>query len=276
MVCITFLRERKRMHRIGEVLSRYILPVWVACTYAFLYVPLLVLVIFSFNSVAFPYQWKGFSLQWYEQLFGSVDIWKAAANSFIVAISAVILSLTFGLFFVLWCFQSRKKWLLTFFYPVVIVPEIILAVGLLSFYVFFNIPLGLPALIMGHTLLGFGYAVPIIYTRYSALDKRMIEASLDLGANNKQTFRKIVMPLLKPALIAAGILIFILSFDDFLIAFFCANASSQTLSLYIFSMIRSGVSPVVNALATLMLIVSGILVAVYSFIKVKEDMEKIQ
>lgn len=264
------------MHRIGEFFSRYILPLWVACTYAFLYIPLLVLVIFSFNSVAFPYQWKGFSLQWYEQLFVSIDIWKAAANSFIVAIAAVVLSLTFGLFFVLWCSHGKKRWLLTFFYPVVIVPEIILAVGLLSFYVFFNIPLGLPALIMGHTLLGFGYAVPIIYTRYSALDKRMIEASLDLGANNRQTFLKVVMPLLQPALIAAGILIFILSFDDFLIAFFCANASSQTLSLYIFSMIRSGVSPVVNALATLMLIVSSVLVAIYSFVKVKEDMRERQ
>lgn len=262
------------MYRIGEFLSRYIVPVWVACAYAFLYIPIIVLIVFSFNSVAFPYQWKGFSLQWYEQLFESIDIWKAAANSFIVAIAAVFLSLTFSLFFVLWCVQSRKKWLLNLFYPVVIVPEIILAVGLLCFYVFFNIPLGLPALIMGHTLLGFGYAVPIIYTRYSALDKRMIEASLDLGANNRQTFRKIVMPLLQPALIAAGILIFIVSFDDFLIAFFCANASSQTLSLYIFSMIRSGVSPVVNALATLMLIISSVLVAVYSFIKVKEDTGK--
>lgn len=262
------------MHRIGKIFSRYFLPLWVVFTYAFLYVPLLVLVIFSFNKVAFPYQWHGFSLRWYHQLFLSDDIWKAAANSFIVASSAVTLSLTFSLFFVLWCSQGRKRWLLAFFYPVVIVPEIILAVGLLSFYVFFNVPLGLPALIMGHTLLGFGYAVPIIYNRYNAIDKRIIEASLDLGANTRQTFIKVVMPMLKPALIAAGILIFILSFDDFLIAFFCANASSQTLSLYIFSMIRSGVSPVVNALATLMLIVSSVLVAVYSFVKVNEDMKE--
>lgn len=262
------------MHRIGEFFSRYVLPVWVACAYTFLYLPLLVLVIFSFNSVAFPYQWHGFSLQWYKQLFVSDDIWKAAANSFIVAISTVVLSLTFSLLFVLWCSQGRKRWLLTFFYPVVIVPEIILAVGLLSFYVFFNIPLGLPALIMGHTLLGFGYAIPIIFTRYNAIDKRMIEASLDLGANSRQTFLKVVMPLLQPAFIAAGILIFILSFDDFLIAFFCADASSQTLSLYIYSMLRSGVSPVVNALATVMLIVSSLLVALYSFVKVNEDMKE--
>lgn len=258
----------------SNFLSRYLLPCWVALTYAFLYIPLLVLVLFSFNSVAFPYQWKSFSLQWYQQLFVSADIWKAAANSFIVAICAVFLSLFFSLCFVLWCSYKKRRWLLAFFYPVVIVPEIILAVGLLSFYVFFNIPLGLPSLIVGHTLLGFGYAVPIIYTRYNALDKRMIEASLDLGANTRQTFFKVVIPLLKPALIAAGILIFILSFDDFLIAFFCANASSQTLSLYIYSMIRSGVSPVVNALATLMLIISSVLVALYSFVKVNEDMKE--
>lgn len=262
------------MTRISETLSRYLLPFWVLCAYTFLYIPLLVLVVFSFNSVAFPYEWHSFSLQWYKQLFYSADIWKAAGNSFIVAISAVVLSLTFSLFFVLWTFQARKQKYINIFYPIVVVPEIILAVGLLCFYVFFNIPLGLPSLIMGHTLLGFGYGVPLIYTRYKAMDKRIIEASLDLGANDWQTFFKIILPMLKPALYAAGILIFILSFDDFLIAFFCANASAQTLSLYIFSMIRAGVSPVVNALATIMLIVSSILVACYSIVKANEEMKE--
>lgn len=157
------------------------------------------------------------------------------------------------------------------FYPNLVVPEIVVAVGLLSFFIFFNAPLGLTSLIVGHTLLGLGYAIPIIYGRFQTLDQRIIEASLSLGATHSETFFKIVLPLLRPALVAAGLLIFIISLDDFLIAFFCAGSSAQTLSLYIFSMIRSGVSPVVNALATFMLVISSILVMIFCSLKTKDN-----
>ena len=254
-----------------SIISRFFLPLWVAATYLFLYVPLVILTVFSFNNASFPYRWVGFSWRWYQELAVSNEIWQAALNSFFVASSSVFLSLTLALFFVLWTADQKRDWLLKLFLPNLVVPEIVIAVGMLSLFVFCNIPLGLPSLIVGHTLLGLGYAIPIIHARFTALNISTIEASLDLGANYQQTFFTIVIPLLRPALLSAGLLTFILSLDDFLIAFFCAGASAQTLSLYIFSMIRSGVSPVINALATLMIMVSSALVILFCSVKVKED-----
>ncbi len=246
-----------------------LLAVWVAATYLFLYVPLFILMIFSFNSIAFPYRWESFSLRWYHELFSSVEIWHAAMNSLVVAACSVFFSLAAGLMFVLWNAQRRNDGMLAFFYPNLVVPEIVLAVGLLSFFVFFNVPFGLTSLIVGHTLLGLGYAIPILHARVASIDYRLIEASLDLGATQRQTFFKIIIPLVAPSLVAAGLLVFILSLDDFLIAFFCAGTSAQTLSLYIYAMIRSGVSPVINALATCMAVVSSLLVAAFCSLRVR-------
>jgi len=253
-----------------QKLSKLLLPIWVAAAYLFLYVPLFVLVIFSFNKTAFPYRWAGFSWCWYQDLFASSALWDAVYNSFIVGLSAVALSLIIGLFFVMWIVQRKTDYFLTLFYPNLIVPEIVLAVGLLSFFIFFHIPLGLNTLVVAHTLLGLGYTIPILHASFVAFDPRLIEASLDLGATPTQTFFKIVLPVITPALLSAGLLVFILSLDDFLIAFFCAGSDAQTLSLYIFSMIRSGVSPEVNALATLMIIVSSVLVMAYSSLQVRD------
>jgi spermidine/putrescine transport system permease protein len=260
------------MRSLWRSISQLFLPIWVGLTYLFLYVPLVVLMVFSFNKVMFPYRWVGFSWHWYQELFASSEIWSAAINSFIVGLSAVTLSLVLGLLFVVWASKNKLTALMGIFYPNLVVPEIVVAVGLLSFFIFFNVPLGLTSLIVGHTLLGLGYAIPIIYGRFQTLDQRIVEASLSLGATHSETFFKIVLPLLRPALVAAGLLIFIISLDDFLIAFFCAGSSAQTLSLYIFSMIRSGVSPVVNALATFMLVISSLLVMIFCSLKTKDNL----
>ena len=250
--------------------SHLFLPIWVAATYVFLYLPLAVLLVFSFNAQKFPYRWVGFSLQWYQELFSSSVLWQAVWNSCLVALSAVGLSLTIGLLCVMWGAQRASKHFVVFFYPNLIVPEIVLAVGLLSFFIFFQIPLGLHTLIVGHTLLGLGYTVPILYSRFSTFDPRLIEASLDLGATTTQTFFRIVLPIMSPSLLAAGLLVFILSFDDFLIAFFCGGTDAQTLSLYIFAMLRTGVSPEINALAMFMILISALLVMTFCSLQVKE------
>ena len=132
-------------------------------------------------------------------------------------------------------------------------PEVIFALGLLSLFSFFAIPLGLPSLIVGHTLLGMGYTVPIVFNGYRDLDPRLVEALRDLGATRCQTFRKVVVPLLRSSLLTAGLLVFILSFDDFIVSYFCAGGEAQTLPLYIYSMIRQGISPVINALSVFLL-----------------------
>ncbi len=242
------------------------LSLWVGAAYVFLYTPIVVLVLFSFNKIAFPYRWVGFTFKWYQDLFEAADIWQAVSNSLLVAAAAVTLSSVLGLLFVSWCVKNKKDSLIVLFYPNLMIPEIILVAGLLSFFVFFNTPIGLSTLIVGHTLLGLGYTVPILYTKFKSIDRRIIEASLDLGATHRQTFFKIILPMLRPALVASGLLVFIISLDDFLIAFFCAGTSAQTLSMYIFGMVRSGVTPIINALATLMLVVSSLLVIAFCYL----------
>lgn len=259
------------MEHIKSVFSHYFLPFFVLMLYLFLYIPIVVMVLFSFNASEFTLQWSSFSLRWYQELFASAEIWDALSNSLIVAFSAVALSLTMGILLVFYSAQNRffnKAFLL--FYGNLAIPEIVLAVGLLSFIVFCAAPLGLSSLIAGHTLIGLGYVVPIIYSRFIELDDRYTEASLDLGASQGQTLIKVILPLLGPALLAASLLVFIISFDDFILSFFCSGASTQTLPMYIFSMIRTGASPVVSALSTLLLAVSSVLVIIFSSLQVKK------
>ncbi|BDC34863.1 putrescine/spermidine ABC transporter permease [Candidatus Dependentiae bacterium Noda2021] len=245
-------------------------PVVCVSIYLFMYVPIIILVLFSFNYSATPFEWQGFSLRWYHELWHSDAIWAALKNSLIVAMSTVVTSLTLGTLFVLYSSKSYVSNLVVFFYASLAMPEIVLAVGLLNLFVILGVPLGLTTLIAGHTLIGLGYVVPIIKSRFDEFDKRYMEASMDLGATQGQTFRKVYIPLLGPALAAASLLVFIVSLDDFIISFFCSGAATQTLPIYIFALIRSGATPVINALSTVLLVISSTLVLIFSSLKIKK------
>lgn len=238
--------------------------------YAFLYIPIVVLIAFSFNQAQFPAPWGGFTLDWYRELWHSTHLFQALSNSLIVACGATFLSLFMGILLLFYCMYSKRAaQLIHLFYINLIIPEIVLAVGLLSLFVFLAIPLGLLTLIVAHTVVGIGYVIPILYLRFSSLDQALIEGSLDLGASTSQTFMKIILPLLRPAIFAGGLLVFILSFDDFVLSYFCAGSSAQTLPLYILAMLRSGISPVINALSTILLFVSSILVLIFCSLSVR-------
>lgn len=258
------------MVRSKNVFLTYLLPILAVCAYLFLYIPIVILVLFSFNSSDVPFVWEGFSLKWYHALWASADIWHALINSLIVAFSSVFLSLTLGLFFVFYSSRTILARFFVMFYASLATPEIVIAVGLLSLFSFFSIPLGLTTLIAGHTLIGLGYVVPILHSRYQELDKRYMEAALDLGATESQTLKLVMIPLLLPALMAAALLVFVLSLDDFIISFFCSGGSTQTLPIYIFVAIRSGATPMVNALSTILLVVSSLLVLIFSSLKIKK------
>ncbi len=240
----------------------------VASTYLFLYVPIIVLLVFSFNTEGFPSPWKGFTLQWYHELFQSVHLWKAFSNSLIIAFFSTMISLAIGVLLIFYAAQGgRVGKYLVLFYGNLVIPETVLAVSLLGFFSLISIPLGLTTLILAHTVLGLGFVVPLVYARFLELDYRLTEASLVLGATPIQTFFKVTLPLLSPSLIATSLLVFIISFDDFILSYFCAGSSSQTLSLYILSMLRSGVSPVVNALSAILLLLSSLLVLLFFSVK---------
>ena len=233
----------------------------VVLTFLFLYTPIVVLFLFSFNAKAFPAPWDHFTVHWYQELFNSSALWKSFRNSLTVATLSTFLSLSMGILLIFFRVSGgRISRFLPMFYGSLIIPETVLAVSLLTFFSIFGIPLGLPTVVVSHAVLGLGFVVPIVYTHYLELDPKLQEASLVLGATPSQTFFKITLPLLRPTLIATGVLIFIISFDDFIITYFCSGTSFQTLSVYLFSTIRSGISPVVNALSVFLLALTSLLV----------------
>ncbi|MCI5052875.1 MAG: ABC transporter permease [Simkaniaceae bacterium] len=233
-------------------------------TYLFLYLPIVILIIFSFNTATFPAPLEGFTLKWYRELFSTPDLWHAFFNSLKVAVSSTMLSLTMGtLLIYLQLRGGRISKFIPLFYGNLVIPESILAVSLIGFFALFHIPLGLTTLIVAHTILGLGFVVPILYLRYREIDPRLAEVSYVLGASPTKTFFKIILPMLKPALIASGLLVFVISFDDFILSYFCSGTCFETLSLYLVSSIRFGISPVVNALAAILLILTSLLTVLF-------------
>src|SRR5919106_1517303 len=149
----------------------------IAAVYLFLYVPIIVLIIFSFNKGEYPVNWLGFTTQWYTEIVMSSEVHDALYNSIIVACSAVLLSVTFGSLYVFYATSASLHQYMPLFYMPLAVPEIVLAAGLISALYVLHISLGLPTLIIAHTILGLSYVIPIVYARYQTLDHRLIEAS---------------------------------------------------------------------------------------------------
>jgi spermidine/putrescine transport system permease protein len=251
--------------------SFYLLRIMFFMTLGFLYLPIIVLIFFSFNNNAFTQEWQGFTIQWYIDLWYSREIWDAFYNSCSIASKATVLSVTLSTLFIAFAHPYYKKRLQILFYASLAVPEILIAVSLLRFFGLFTIPLGVMTILIGHTLLGLGYSIPIIYTRYQEIDQQLILAARDLGASQLQVFRTIIMPLLFPAIVGSALLVFIISLDDFFISFFCADATTQTLPLYIFSVIRSGSTPMINALSAVLLCITSIAIFFFSLLQIRHE-----
>lgn len=253
---------RRPIHRIFPT-------IFLTLTFFFLYLPIIILFLFSFNSREFPAPWESFSLQWYHNLFRTPEIWIAFFNSCVVAFSATFICLSLSIFMIYFLSSGgRIGKFIPLFYGNIVIPETVLAVALLSYFTLMHIPLGLLTIIVAHTLVGLGFTIPILYVRYRELDPRIFEASQTLGASHLQTFRKVSLPLMSPTLIATGLVSFILSFDDFILAYF-TSGSAQTLSLYLLSSIRYGISPIINALASILLVLTCSLVLLFFSLKTR-------
>lgn len=225
----------------------------------FFYLPLVILVIFSFNEGRSSV-WQGFSLKWYKELFTNSDnIWISFKYSIIIGIlssfSATILG-TLGAIGIKWYnFQFKKYLNIITFLPLVI-PDIILGVSLLILFSTIKLELGLTTIFIAHTTFSVPFVLFIVLSRLNELDYSIIEAAYDLGATDFQILRKVIFPMLIPAIISGFLIALTLSFDDFITSFFVAGPGSTTLPLRIYSMIRKGVSPVINALSVLLIILS--------------------
>jgi spermidine/putrescine transport system permease protein len=233
--------------------------------FAFLYIPISVLVGLSFNEGGLPTAWTGFSVKWYGSLLEDADILKAAGNTLIVAVCSTILSTILGTLLAVGVEIRRRngKWLETIIFAPMIIPDIVLAIALLSMFSLLNVKMGLHTITVSHVVFNLAFVCAVVRARLKSFDWSIVEASADLGASTVTTLYRVVIPVLMPAIVAGGLLAFTLSVDEFIIAFFTAGAgrSSITLPMQIFAMIRFGVTPEINALATIVISVSVVALA---------------
>lgn len=228
-----------------------------ALVYLFLYSPIVVLVVLSFNASGLPTAWGGFSLKWYGSLATNEAILSSVKNSLIVAVWAMILSTILGTLLALGLARTTTSTLLdsVLFMPAVI-PDIVLAIALLSFFNLLRVTLGLDSIIVGHVVFDMVFVSAIVRTRLGYFDRSIEEAARDLGANQLATFWRVTLPMIMPGVVAGALVAFTLSVDEFVIAFFVSGPQSITFPIRIYSMIRFGVTPEINAVAAIILVVS--------------------
>jgi spermidine/putrescine transport system permease protein len=236
---------------------------WLLAVYGFLYLPIAVLMVLSFNRSGMPTAWGGFSLEWYGKLAENPKILSAAWNSLVVAVWATAISTVLGTLLALGVERARpsasREALL--FAPMII-PDIVLAIALLSFFTLIKFTLGLRSIVMAHVVFNLAFVCAVVRARLKSYDWSLNEASRDLGATATATFFRITLPLIGPSVLAGALLAFTLSIDEFIIAYFTAGAgqSSTTLPMQIYAMIRFGVTPEINAMATVVMGVSFVIV----------------
>jgi spermidine/putrescine transport system permease protein len=239
---------------------RYV-PFWFA--YLFLYAPIVVLVVMSFNAGESPYSFEGLSLSWYGRLAENDTVLRGLANTLIVAAGSTVLSTLLGTLLAVGLARyTRSRLLDAFGLLPAILPDLVLALGLLIFYSAVQFTLGLHSVLLAHTVFGMAFVTAVVRTRLGHTDTTIEEASRDLGATQFTTFVRITLPQLAPGIVAGALLAFTLSLDEFVIAFFTSAPAEPTLPIVIYSMVRFGVTPEINALATLLLAVSFTVVIV--------------
>jgi spermidine/putrescine transport system permease protein len=230
-----------------------------ALTMLFLYGPILVLVLYSFNAAHLSMAWRGATLKWYAALLHNDALLAATANSLIIALFSTIGATCLGGLLALGMehMPHRRQQIIEggLVLPLVI-PEVMMGVALMLFFVMVKMPLGLTTVMLGHIVFNIPLVTIMLRTRLRKLDPALREAAADLGANPWQVFRYVTLPLLRPAIWGALLVAFTVSLDDFLVTFFTAGPGATTLPLKVYSMIKSGVTPEINALSALLLVVS--------------------
>ena len=255
--------QKKRMFKIGADLYAILI-------YAVFYIPVVVMMVFSFNDQRNNYYWAGFTTKWYGQLFSNHALTDSLWYSIALAVLATLISVTIGTIGALGLkkFEFRgKKFINEMLYIPIIVPEIVLAVAILVVFMTVGVRLGMGSILIGHCTFCIPYAIVTIKGRISGDDNSLEEASMDLGANRLQTFTKVTLPSIMPGVMSAAFLSFTLSIDDVVMSNMLAGAKQSTLPVLILSMSRSGVTPDVNALTTLMILVIVIAMVLNNYVK---------
>jgi len=259
------------------VLDGFIAPLLVLnalLAYSFLYLPIAVLVLFSFSASRYASIWGGFSLEWYAKLFHNPDIAQALLNSLLIAAATTLIATVLGTLAAVGLERLPDRRRSSHYDAAltlpILMPDIVQGIALLLFFVLvFNAleyvldwrpTLGRTTVIIAHAAFAISYVAVVVRARLSGMDKRLEEAAMDLGANEWQVFQRITLPLIWPGVLSGGLLAFTLSLDEFVITFFTSGPGATTLPIQVWSMVKRGVTPEINALSTLMLLASIALV----------------
>lgn len=251
---------------------------YIALVFLLLFLPIIVLVIYSFNTSKLNIIFEGFTLDWYKELFKNKDLLESFKNTMIVGVTSTIISTIIGTISAIGLKKYNfkgKNFINSLLYIPVIIPEIVLGISLLSIYTVLKLELGMGTLILSHIVFSIPYVLISVRASLENTDPHLEEAAADLGANKIETLLNVTLPTVFPGIKSGALLAFTLSLDDVVISYFTAGPGSNTLPLKLFSMIKTGVSPDVNALSTLILLVTIIILVLSTLIQVR-NIRKLQ
>ncbi len=223
--------------------------------FAFLYMPIVVLMVYSFNDSRSRGTWGGFTLRWYVELFQDRTIMSSLYSTLFIGVTSAIVATIIGTLAAIGIHNSRgiqKKLIMNVTYLPVLNPEIVTAISLMILFVFANVRLGYATLLLAHITFNLPYVILSVLPKLRQLNKHLYEAALDLGSTPAQALWKVIIPEIMPGIITGMLLAFTLSIDDFVISFFTTGSGVSTLSITIYSMARRGINPKINALSTIM------------------------
>jgi spermidine/putrescine transport system permease protein len=247
-------------------MKRRSLWLWAAAVlaYVFLYAPLVIVVVYSFNDSRLNAQWVGFTLEWYRKLFADEEMLTAARNSLVIGLVASAVSTALGTMAGYAMYRYKLRLLPILVVAPIAIPEILMGVSLLIFFVGINLTLGLISITLAHIAFCIGFVAIVVRSRLAGMDESLVEAARDLGATPWGAFRLITLPLIMPGVIAGALMAFTLSIDDFVVTYFTAGADAWTLPLKIYTMVKISVTPEVNAVSTLLMLLTLALIVVAS------------
>ncbi len=231
--------------------------------YLFLYIPLIVVIVYSFNASRVQSgEWGGFTLDWYGRLLRNETLLNATLNSLIIGVAAAAIATVLGTLAGLALHRYKLRLLPVLVLAPVAIPEILQAVSLVLFFNAINLTLGMVSIILSHVAFCISFVAIVVRSRLQGMDESLTEAARDLGATPWQAFRLVTLPLIMPGIIAGALMAFTLSIDDFVITFFTSGPDAATLPLQIYSMIKVVVTPEVNAVSTLLMLLTLILIII--------------
>ncbi len=243
---------------------------WTLAVFLFLYTPILVLVVYSFNNSRLSSEWGGATVKWYAQLLHNTQLTRAAENSLIIAlittVAAVLLG-TGGAWFLHRYNYRFSRLIQTFVALPMVMPEILMGVSLLIFFAVMRVPLGFTTVCIAHITFCFPFVLVAVQARLQGLDPALEEAAMDLGATPFRAFWLVIVPCLRPAIVAGALMAFTLSMDELIVTFFTTSAASATLPIRVFGMAKVGLNPMLNALSAIFILATAVIVLLSEYIR---------